>query len=575
MDKILDKNFLRDLWQLTRSYWYSEEKRWARIMLVVIIALSLGQVYMLVLLNKWYNAFYSALQDYSSEAVMSGIWQFCMIAGAYIVIVVYSYYLQQILQMRWRIWMTRQYLDKWLDGRTYYLLQLFEKETDNPDQRISEDINQFVSTTLSLVLGLIKNVVLFISFVGILWGLSGPLDLKPFIGVDISIPGYMVWVTIIYALIGTWLTDRVGWPLVKLNFDQQRFEADFRFSMVRLRENSENVAFYKGEEFEGKAFRKWFGSVIDNLWKIIRRQKQVVALTAGYSQISVIVPLALAVPRYLSKQINLGGLMQISSAFGRVQDALSFFVDMYVQIAGWRAVVARLTTFSQHMERVADESEQKDHLREKETGDSLITRGLTVKLPQNTALLENMNVDFSPGSSWLVKGRSGAGKSTLLRTLAGLWPYAEGEITYPADKTRMFLPQRSYLPLGNLREALTYPGLIETDDAEIKRALSLCQLDGLVGHLDEEEDWSNILSLGEQQRVAFARVLLHKPGWLFLDEATSAMDEELENAMYSLLKKELPTTTLVSVGHRSTLGAYHSCRLEITGEGGWTATCRS
>ncbi len=569
MSKILNRKFCRDLWCLTRSYWQSEEKRWAFTMLIAIIALSLGQVYMLVVLNKWYNAFYSALQEYSSEAVTGGLKEFCIIAAIYVTIAVYAYYLQQILQIRWRTWMTKQYLDEWLNDRTYYLLQLFEKETDNPDQRISDDIRLFVSTTLGLVLGLIKNTVLFVSFVGILWGLSGPLDLQPLLGINVVIPGYMVWATIIYAVVGTWLTDRIGRPLVKLNFDQQKYEADFRFSMVRLRENSENVAFYRGEGFEGESFKKRFGIVIENLWKIVRRQKQVVALTTGYSQISVIVPLALNIPRYLSRQINLGGLMQISSAFGRVQDALSFFVDMYVQIAEWQAVVARLTMFSGHMERIKENSGQEDVLRESDAQKDLQVHGLTIKLPKGENLIESMDLAFEPGSSWLVKGKSGLGKSTFLRTLAGIWPYAQGNVIYPAGHKKMFLPQRSYLPLGSLREVLRYPGHTELADEEIKKVLQLCQLPRLADYLDEEEEWAAILSLGEQQRIAFARALLQKPDWLFLDEATSAMDEELENAMYNLLKKELPETTLVSVGHRSTLERHHSCRLELTGGGAW------
>ncbi len=567
MEKLLGKDFLRDLWRLTRGYWYSEQKRWALIMLVVIVALSLGQVYMLVVLNKWYNSFYTSLQEYNNAAVIGGIKDFCIIAAIYVTIAVYSYYLQRILQMRWRTWMSNQYIDDWLSARTYYLLQLFEKETDNPDQRISDDIRLFVDTTLNLVLGLIKNVVLLFSFIGILWTLSGPLDLSP-IGINFSLPGYMVWATILYAVIGTWLTDRVGRSLVRLNFDQQKYEADFRFSMVRLRENSENIAFYEGEKFEGENFKKRFTILIDNLWKIIRRQKQVIALTAGYSQISIIVPLALSVPRYLSREINLGGLMQITSAFGRVQDALSFFVDMYVQIAEWRAVVARLTSFSLHMQRVKEGAYNNALLLKEQPGKDLQVNKLTLKLPDGSSLINELSVVFEPASRWLVRGASGSGKSTLLRSLAGLWPYVQGELCYPQGD-KMFLPQKSYLPLGSLRDVLAYPAKVVLTDEEIIDVLRLCQLKGLEGFLDREEDWSNIFSLGEQQRIAFARALLQKPAWLFLDEATSAMDEDLEDKMYRLLAVRLPKTTLISVGHRSTLNAYHQRQLVLKGDGAW------
>ena len=563
----MNKKFLKNIWFLTKGYWQSEEKYKATFMLIAIIAMSLAQVYVLVLFNKWYNSFYTALQEYNNEAIIWSVKEFTILAFFHVALNSYAFYLRKVLQMNWRTWMTTQYIKDWLTARTYYLLQVFEKDTDNPDQRISDDIRMFVENTLTLVLGFIKNVVLFVSFVGILWNLSGPLDLD-FIGLDIAIPGYMVWITLIYAAVGTWLTHKTGKVLGWLNFEQQKFEADFRYSMIRLRENSENVAFYKGERFEGNYFGKKFTTLIDNLWKIVKKQTQVLVLTFTYSQTSVIVPLAMSVPKYLTKQINLGIFMQISSAFGRVQDSLSFFVDSYVSLAEWYSVVARLTGFNTHMELVKEEYKQEEKYLLEGTGDNLEVKDFNIKLPNGYVLVENLDVQFTPASSWLVKGASGTGKSTLLRSISGLWPYTEGEITYPKGK-KMFLPQKSYLPLGSLRDVLLYPGNMEISNEKIKEALNLCKLDYLTDQLTKEEDWSTIFSLGEQQRIAFVRALLHNPSWLFLDEATSAMDEQLEQDMYELLGSKLPGATIISVGHRSTLNKFHNKCLTLLGEGGW------
>lgn len=567
MKKYLKGDFLKNVWLLTRSYWSSEEKYKAYILLTVIIALSLAQIYALVLLNKWYQTFYSALQVYDNAVIIQSVKDFCVIAGGYILVGILAYYLKSVLQIRWRIWMTKKYLVDWLDERTYYLLQVFEKQTDNPDQRISDDIRLFVENTITLVIDFIKNVVLLISFIGILWTLSGDLDLSPF-GINFVIPKYMVWATIIYAIVGTYLTDKIGRVLGKLNFIQQKYEADFRFSMVRLRENSENVAFYEGENYESEHLNKRFAVLIENLWRIINRQKWVVALTTGYSQMAVIVSLVLAIPKYLSKQIDLGTLMQITAAFGRVQDALSFFVDSYVKIAEWSAIIGRLTSFHTHMQFVKEHYSEENVFVGVSPNQDLQVENVTVSLPNGGVLIKDLNISFSEASTWLVKGASGTGKSTFLRVVAGLWPYVEGKIYYPQGQ-RMFLPQKSYLPLGSLREVLLYPGCSEINDEQIKQVLQKVHLPELSGHLDKEKDWSQIFSLGEQQRIAFARVLLHKPKWLFLDEATSAMDEELEYAMYSLLKKELPQTTLISIGHRSTLHDFHTKQLQLLGDGKW------
>ena len=566
------KKFLSGIWKLTKGYWNSEDKKRAWLLLITIIALNLTIVYLLVLITNWYNNFYNSLQAYDQDAAFNYMKQFTGLAALYIITAVYQVYLRQMLEINWRRWITDVYLSRWLHHENYYRMQLIKSATDNPDQRISDDLKMFTSMTLQLSLGLLKAVVTLISFIAILWHLSGVLTVPTGGGGEIKIYGYMVWAAVAYAFLGTYLTHIIGRPLIKLNFNQQKYEADFRFSLVRLRENSESVAFYGGEGVERETFLKRFHAVVDNFWQIMRRQKRLNGFTSGYGQLAIIFPFVVALPRYFAKEIQLGGLMQISSAFGRVQDALSFFVDAYASLAEWRAVVDRLTSFVEDMEH-AEQSrrEEGEKLRVAvQDSPSLVLSNLTINLPEDgRILLKNFSFQLGAGDSLLVCGPSGIGKSTFLRTLAGLWPYAEGAISLPPKYDALFVPQKPYLPLGTLREAFYYPEQ-KGSEADLKRALALCRLEGLLTYLDRTEDWSRVLSLGEQQRVAFARVLLKKPGWLFLDEATSALDESIERKMYELLKSELPQTTIVSVGHRSTLNAYHKKKLTIEGAEKWS-----
>jgi putative ATP-binding cassette transporter len=550
------KQFFQDVWWLTKSYWHSEEKRKATLLLAVIVALTLGVVYMLVLLNEWNNAFYSALQNYDKETIFHELYHFTWLAFIYIILAVYAFYMQQVLTINWRRWLTNRYIDEWLKNKTYYRLAMFGTGTDNPDQRISEDVRMFVEYTLKFGIGILKALTTFISFVVILYALSGPLDFTA-AGVDFHIPGYMVWVALLYSVIGTWLTYKVGNKLVGLNYVQQRYEADFRFSMMRLRENAESVAFYSGEGHESGIFKSRFKLLLDNFWQIITKQKQLIWLNSGYSQIAIIFPFVVAMPRFLAKQITLGGLMQISSAFGNVQGALSYFVDMYSSIAEWQAVVNRLTGFYKHMSSVEAEQPQKDLRRTISTGKELTIKDMEIDLPDGRQLLKGMTVDMKPGVDVLIKGASGSGKSTLLRALAGIWPYVKGELTIPSEDKIMFIPQRPYLPLGTLKESVLYPGTETRTDEELHELMEKCSVGYLYEKLYEEADWSHVLSVGEQQRLAFVRALIYKPVWIFLDEASSALDEVTEAKVYTLLKTECPETTMVSVGHRSTLDKYH------------------
>ena len=557
----LSRQFFQDVWYLTKSYWQSEEKKKAFWLLTCIIALTFGVVFMLVQLNTWNNSFYSALQNYDAEKISSELIHFSWLAAIYIILAVYSYYLQQTLILHWRRWLTTRFIDIWLQNKTYYNLQMFGKDTDNPDQRISEDVRQFVEMTLGFAIGILKSLCTFISFVFILYQLSGPLSFS-FMGKTWTIHGYMLWASLLYSILGTYITHVVGRKLVKLNFIQQRYEADFRFSMIRLRESAESVAFYRGEAQEGRVFKNRFKLLLDNFWQLVNKQKQLVFLNSGYSQIAIIFPFVVAMNRYLAKEVSLGGLMQVASAFGRVQDSLSYFVDMYSSIAQWQAVVMRLTYFGRHMHEVSQQAEQ-FHVERFATSEAVSVEQMQVNLPDDTVLLQDINFNLQPGRNVLIKGVSGSGKSTLLRALAGIWPFVSGKINLPKTEELMFIPQKPYIPLGSLREALLYPGKKALSDEELLYLLDLCQIGYLRDKLDLVADWSHVLSVGEQQRLAFVRAHIQEPKWLFLDEATSALDEDTEAAMYALLAERLRQTTLVSIGHRSTLNKYHELMLVI------------
>ena len=557
----LSKQFFRDVWYLTKSYWQSEEKKKAFFLLTCIVGLTLAIVYMLVLLNRWNNSFYSALQNYQTDLIFDELIHFTYLAFIYIILAVYSYYLQQVLILNWRRWLTERFIEIWLKNKTYYNLQMFGKDTDNPDQRISEDVRLFVEMTLSFAIGLLKSVTTLASFVVILYELSGSLKFT-FFGQQWEIGGYLFWAAFFYSILGTWVTHLVGRKLVKLNFIQQRYEADFRFAMIRLRESSESVAFYRGEAQEGRVFKERFSLLLDNFWKIITKQKQLVWLNSGYSQIAIIFPFVAAMNRYLAKEFTLGGLMQVASAFGRVQDSLSYFVDTYSSLATWQSVVMRLTYFGRHMQEVSADAER-FHLERFVAAGEVRAENMQVDLPDGTPLLKDVTFTLEPGANVLIKGVSGSGKSTLLRAIAGIWPYVEGTIALPEQEKLMFIPQKPYLPLGSLREALLYPGNKPVSDEVLVALMEQCQIGYLQDKLDIVADWSHVLSVGEQQRLAFVRAHIQEPLWLFLDEATSALDEETEAKMYTLVGERLPATTIVSIGHRSTLNKYHQHILQL------------
>lgn len=557
--------FTRKVWALSLPYFKSEEKWRACALLAAIVLLNLAAVYMLVLLNNWNRLFYDALQNKNEPVFWTQLGRFTYLAFAFILIAVYRFYLTQLLELRWRAWMTAHYLQRWLSHHAFYQLELARytgkagATPDNPDQRIQEDLNLFTTYTISLTMGLLNAVVTLASFVGILWSLSGGFAFK-FDGASYNIPGFMVWMAVLYCLAGSIITHYIGRPQIRLNFLQQRYEADFRHHMVRVREYSESIALDKGEAVERAQLDGRFSSVLSNFLKLLKAQKNLVWFTNFFGQAAVVFPFIVAAPRFFSGAIQLGELMQIASAFGRVQDSLGWFVDNYSSLAAWRATADRLTSFEEDM--VAQSlTESATSARNSVASGTLTTHDLTLGLPTGAVLLAGVNLGARAGDSVLIKGPSGSGKSTLFRAFAGIWPFASGRVEQPADS--MFIPQRPYFPNGPLRDALAYPVPAgQYTDEALRQALNDALLPQLADQLDEADAWGQKLSGGEQQRLAVARVLLKKPKWIFADEATSALDDPAEQKLYEKMLAQVKRAggAIVSIAHRPSLSALHNKR---------------
>jgi putative ATP-binding cassette transporter len=561
-------SFLHDAWALTRPYWVSEERGRGLVLLVAVIVLNLSLVGMTVVLTYWQRAFYNTLEQKDAATFWSllflggeadGTWfpGFSLLAAAYILIAVYQLYLRQALQIRWRRWLTRDYLDRWLADRAYYRIALTDPATDNPDQRVADDLRLFVDDTLTLGLGLMNSVVTLLSFILVLWSLSGPLEVF-----GITIPGYMVWVAILYSALGTWIAHLIGRPLIRLNFLQQRVEADFRYALVRLRDNVEGVALHQGEADEKRGLLARFQALTENWWAIMTATKRLTFFTAGFTQVASIFPIVVAAPAYFAGRIPLGGLIQTSSAFGQVQGALSWFVDNYARLTEWRATVERLTGFRRAIEaaRVATDGVRAVPGAEP----AVVLEDVTISLPGGRVLLKDASLRLEKGEAVLITGASGSGKSTLFRALAGIWPFGRGTTHIPDGARALFLPQRAYLPLGSLRRAVCYPlDATSMPDEAVREALSAAGLPHLLDRLDEEDAWDRRLSGGEQQRLAIARALLVKPDFLFLDEATASLDPAGEEALYRLVAERLPGTAVLSIAHRPAVAQFHGRRLVV------------
>lgn len=562
------------IWRLASPYFRSEDKWPGRILLAAVVAIELSIVGINVLLNWWNNTFYNALQDRDWDAFVYQLGYFCILATAFIFLAVYQLYLNQWLQIRWRRWLTQTYLEKWLAGPNHYRMQLLGDAADNPDQRIAEDVREFIDAgasgigILPIGLSLLNATVTLASFAVILWNLSATAPLHVF-GISLGIPGYLLWAALIYAILGTGFTHLVGRALIALNFQQQRYEADFRFNLVRVRENAEQIALLRGEQAERHRLLLRFGNIVSNWMAIMSRQKKLTFLTAGYSQAAVVFPYIMVSPAYFAGKVQLGGLMQTANAFGQVQTALSVFVNIYRQLAEWRAVIDRLSGFDQSIATARDAAVNPPVIAVAPTDAAAVSfKDLLVRLPNGVPLINATGVTIKLGERVLVSGPSGAGKSTLFRAIAGVWPFGEGTVTIPKNARMMILPQRPYFPIAPLAAAVAYPAAPGHFDAsKVVELINAVGLPGLASRIEEEAHWNRMLSLGEQQRLGIARALLYAPDFLFLDEATASLDEPSEAALYQLLDQRLGRATIVSIGHRATLAAFHRRRLAFTRAG--------
>jgi putative ATP-binding cassette transporter len=555
--------FLAKLWKLTAPYFWSEERWSARGLLAIVIGANVFLVYLAKLLNEWNARFFNALEDKNMAAFWAELRYFVVVALIFIVVAVYRVWFRQMLQIRWRRWLTAVYYRDWLAERTYYRMELSGAAADNPEQRIEDDCNVFTGQTLVIVLDLLSQILTLVTFTSILWGLSGSVTLPIFGG--LTVPGYMMWVAVAYAAIGSWLTYKIGRPLVRVNFDLQRYNADFRYRMVRVRENAESIALYRGEPDEERRLAGAFGRIFGTWWDLMRYNKRLTWFTAFYGQAADVFPFIVASPRYFTGQIPLGVLTQTAGAFGRVQMALSWFVDIWPTLAEWKATIDRLTTFGESMEAARGVTTAASGFAVERGADGpLRLEDVEVALPNGRILLDHVDLEIRPGDRLVIQGPSGSGKTTLFRVLAGLWPYGRGRIRLPEHARVLFLPQKPYLPVGTLREALCFP---ERPDAygliEIGEVLRATGLEHLTDRLDDDQFWSPVLSPGEQQRLAVARALLLRPDWLFLDEATSALDPAMETKLYTLLRERLPETAIVSIAHNPSVVAFHDRRLVI------------
>lgn len=566
MDKF---SLLQGIWKVGNHYWRSEENKYAILLLLAIVGLSITSVYIQVWLNQWRNVFFNTLQDRDMAAFLESLYLWGGLILAAWAVSVYQNYLRQLLAVSWRRWLTDRLLGEYLQSKKYYCLQLQDNGIDNPDQMICEDVKLFIDSLLTIFLWFLYNLGILCCFTLILWELSGSFSLS-WGESSITIPGDMVWIAVGYALMVDCVMGKMGHPLVQLNFLQQRYEADFRFALVRLREYAEEIALYSGEKRERHLLRNYFKKVYENLHKSIKRQKILDSLIFFLCRGTEPLPYIVAVPRFFSGELQLGGLMQVTGAFEKVQRSLLFFSSWYKEITELKAIVKRLVILMDTMEEFK-RLEQKQSIRIIAAPDSAFSvENLNLKLPNGELLLDNFAMSLQPGEALLITGVSGCGKSTLIKAIAGIWPFGEGHIHIPQNQQCLFLPQSPYLPVGTLREALLYPrSSQEYSEEAIQGILKKCCLEHLLERLDDQESWSHVLSLGEQQRIAFARAILLRPQWLFLDEATSGLDEATEKKLYSLIRSELEGTGVMSVGHRKDLFFYHQKILTIKGKGCW------
>jgi putative ATP-binding cassette transporter len=532
----------------------------------LLLALTLAQVVIQIFFNIWNRDFFNALEARERAAFLYQSGVFLGLAAASMIASVFQLYIKQLLQLDWRAWLTDRLVQAWLKDGRHYQLGFLDEGADNPDQRIAEDARAATEMALDFMVGLATAATMLACFVGILWSISGALHVS-LASFEMEIPGYMVWCALIYAVIGSTLTWLLGRPMVDINVRRNSAEADFRFGLVRVRESTESIALIRGEPDETRGLKENFSRVRSVWVELFRAQRNLMYLTSAYGSLAMIVPTMVASPRYFSGAITLGGLMQIGAAFAQVQISLNWFVDNFPRIAEWRAAVQRVLALDEAIEGITDlraDPDQSTIAVEEGDGSEIVVEDLRIQLADGTSVIAEANAHIGHGERVLIVGESGTGKSTLFRAMAGLWPWGGGRIVMPPAGRVLFMPQRPYLPLGTLRQALSYPHPPTTySDAALRDVLQRMDLARHEDRLDEEARWDQTLSLGEQQRLAFARLLLQKPAWVFMDEATSALDEQKQDAMMEAFIEALPDASLISIGHRPGLEAFHTAKLTL------------
>ena len=542
---------------------FGDHGRAAQAMLGFNVAINFILVGIDIRLNLWFRDLFDALQKNDEPAFWFQIWWvFVPLLVLWCIFVLIDFASDQVFNMRWREWMTKQFYSRWLSNGTQYRMQVLNLEADNPDQRIAEDVNSFIVRTMSLSARMMTQLANLVSFSVILWGISAGFT---FPGTSIPVPGLLLWVALAYALIGTVVTHFIGRPLIRLDFLQEKAEASFRFRLARLREYGEQIALFSGAKNEIQGLTRSFKQVLENFWRLLSRKLKLTTFTFSWGQMSVAFPYSLMGAYFFTKKVTLGQLQQGAQAFRSVYSAMSFFITSYQTLAAYKAVLDRLTTFNDSMDKAehAATGGRTINAHAHSSGDVTINN-LALSLPDGRTIVRAAALALEAGKATLVTGPSGSGKSTLFRAIAGIWPFGAGDISVPDGKAVMLLPQRPYIPQGALSGAVTYPALAGSFTIEaITEALKAVKLGHLVPRLEEDLPWQQVLSGGEQQRLAIARALLAKPDWLFLDEATAALDEPLEREMYAVIKRGLPGTTVVSIGHRSTLIDLHDARIDM------------
>jgi putative ATP-binding cassette transporter len=551
-------SLISQAWQLGKDFFIDKEQRSkAYFLLITSIIFQLALVYGYVLMNKWSSDFYNALQHLDKEALYKTLKTFCFVVSFVILIFMAKYVCQARLALSWRKFLTQKYYSKWLNNQSYFGSNLLTHKNDNPDQRISEDIHSFVNLSTSLAFGILNAAVTLISFTTILWSLSGALKFKAF-NIDFSIPGYLVWAALIYSIAGTLITYRIGKKLPEIDYLQEQKEANFRFSMMRLRENAGNIALYGGENYEKTIFKNALEAAINNTLNIISVTRNLGIWSNLYNQFANIFPILIACPRFFAKEIELGGLMQISNAFGKVEDSFSFFMSSFNTIASYRAVINRLNEFNQNIEHWKQAS-LNNKIQIKQAGfEDIIIKNLSISTPSNKSLITNLNLTLEAGESYLLTGKNGAGKSTLIQAMAGIWIFGEGEIIFPKNKSSFFIPQKPYMNAGTLEQVIMYPDKHLSTKEKMIILMKEVQLDYLLDRVDNIENWSISLSLGEQQKISILRAIIHNPDILIMDESTSALTLEDEKLIFKIIKEELPKSTIISIGHRESLKKFHN-----------------